>query len=86
MRHLTKILCIFVLGLSLVSMTGCNRVTAGQIRRNMTPELDTVTRSRQMHKNDLARYRDNNLRAAWDDFDRMMLLHRNSRLTPWPVP
>ncbi len=86
MRNMTKMLCLLVLGLSLFLLTGCNRVTAGQIRRNMTPELSTMSRSSQMHKNDLARYRDNNLRGAWDDFDRFMLLHRNSRLTPWPVP
>jgi hypothetical protein len=86
MRHMTRMLCLFVLGLSLVSLTGCNRVTAGKVRRNMTPELQSTTRSAEFRKNDLARYTDNNLRAAWDDMDRFLLLHRNSRLTPWPVP
>lgn len=86
MRHMTKMLCLFVLGLSLASTTGCNRVTASQIRSNMTPELLNTTRSSQLRKNDLARVRDNNLRGAWDDMDRFLLLHRNSRLTPWPVP
>lgn len=86
MRHMMKLLCLLALGLSLASVTGCGRVTASQVRGNMTPELATSTRSGEMHKNDLARYRDNNLRAAWDDFDRLMLLNRNSRLTPWPVP
>jgi hypothetical protein len=83
---MTKILCLFVLGLSLALLAGCNRVTAGQIRGNMTPELATTARSGAFHANDQARYRDNNLRAAWDDLDRFMLLHRNSRLTPYPVP
>ena len=86
MRHMTKMLCLFVLGLSLTSTTGCNRVTAGKIRSNMTPELRNTTRSSELRKNDLARVRDNNLRGAWDDMDRFLLLHRNSRLTPWPVP
>ncbi len=86
MRNMTKMLCLLVLSLTLVSTTGCGRVTAGQVRRNMTPELDTVTRSREMWKNDVARYTDNNLRNAWDDLDRLLLLHRNSRLTPWPQP
>jgi len=86
MRHMTKILCLFVLGLSLASLTGCNRVTAGQIRGNMTPELRSTTRPAELRKNDLARYTDNNMRGVWDDMDRFMLLHRNSRLTPWPVP
>lgn len=86
MRSMTRLLCLFVLGLSLVSLTGCNRITAGDIRGNMTPELATTTRSRELHKNDLARMSDNNLRGAWDDLDRFLLLHRNSRLTPWPVP
>lgn len=86
MRHMTKMLCLMALGLSLASLTGCGRITAGQIRGNMTPELATVTRSGAMHANDLARISDNNLRNAWDDFDRVMLLHRNSRLSPWPMP
>lgn len=86
MRHMTKMLCLFVLGLTLVSMTGCNRVTARDIRGNMTPELKTTTRSSGFHKNDYARYIDNNTRGAWDDLDRFLLLHRNSRLTPWPMP
>ena len=86
MRHMTKMLCLFVLGLSLVSLTGCNRITAGDIRGNMTPELATTTRSGQLHKNDRARINDTNLRGAWDDLDRFLLLHRSNRLTPWPVP
>jgi hypothetical protein len=79
-------MCLFVLGLSLVSLTGCNRVTARDIRGNMTPELKTTNRSGQLHKNDYARIIDNNTRSAWDDLDRFLLLHRNSRLTPWPMP
>ncbi len=86
MRTMTKMLCLVVLGVSLAVLTGCNRVTASKIRSNMTPELATTNRSSQLHKNDLARIRDNNTRGAWDDIDRFMLLHRNSRLTPWPVP
>jgi hypothetical protein len=86
MRNMTKMLCLLVLGLSLASTTGCTRVTAGKIRRNMTPELATTTRPSQLHKNDLARVRDTNLRGAWDDLDRFLLMHRTSRLTPWPVP
>ncbi len=86
MRHMTKMLCLLVLGLSLTPTTGCSRVTARQIRGNMTPELRSTTRSTQLRKNDLARITDNNLRGAWDDMDRFLLLHRNSRLTPWPVP
>lgn len=86
MRNMTKMLCLSVLGLSLISLTGCNRVTAGQIRRNMTPELRSTTRPAELRKNDLARVADNNLRGAWDDMDRFLLLHRNSRLSPWPMP
>ncbi len=86
MRHMTRMLCLFVLGLTLVSLTGCNRVTARDVRGNMTPELMTTTRSSEMHLNDYARMIDNNTRGAWDDLDRFLLLNRNSRLTPWPVP
>lgn len=86
MRLMTKMLCLLVLGLSLPALTGCSTITASDIRRNMTPELDTVTRSSQMHANDLARMTDNNLRNAWDDFDRFMLLDDNSHLSPWPMP
>jgi hypothetical protein len=83
---MTKMLCLFVLGLTLVSLSGCNRVTARDVRGNMTPELKTTTRSSEFHKNDYARIIDNNTRGAWDDLDRFLLLHRNSRLTPWPMP
>jgi len=81
-----RMLCLLVLGLSLATVTGCSRVTAGQVRRNMTPELRSTTRPAALRSNDLARITDNNLRGAWDDMDRFLLLNRNSHLTPWPVP
>ncbi len=86
MRNMTKMLCLSVLGLSLMTLTGCGRVTAGDIRGNMTPELKTTNRSSGIQKNDYARIIDNNTRGAWDDLDRFLLLHRNSRLSPWPMP
>ena len=65
---------------------GCNRVTPASVRRDMSPEKDTLTRSKQEHANDIARTLDTNLRQVGDDLDYIFLLDRPMRGSRHPVP
>lgn len=63
---------------------GCTR--ADRYRLNPTPELSHLGETRGQVSNNRARIQDNMGRAAWDDFDRLMLMDDNSRLQPTPTP
>lgn len=84
--------CVPLMAAALV-LAGCGgsgvrdgRLTASDVRRNPTPELDHVARSHAQVRNDHARIIDNNNRALWDDLDRMLLLDRTSRNQPLVLP
>ena len=85
-RTLSRGLVVAVGLTLLVSLGGCNTVTPGKVRRNMSPALATTDRARGQAANDMARVVDHNTRTAWDDFKRLMLLDKPSRLTPYPIP
>lgn len=76
------------LAASCAVMIGCNndRLTAGEIRRNPTPTLDHLAASHEQIENAHARVIDNNTRGIWSDLDRLLLLHRSSRLQPYTLP
>ncbi|MEE9404929.1 MAG: hypothetical protein V3V20_08545 [Algisphaera sp.] len=62
-------------------LVGCNAT-----RGNLTPELHSYSRSLEQDQNLHARVIDNNTRMIWDDLDRVLLLDKTSRLSPYPVP
>ncbi len=73
----------------MIVAAGCqskNRVTAHDVRKDMTPALDSITRTSQQDKNQYARVIDHNTRAIWNDLARFLLIDRTSRLEPWPMP
>ena len=87
MKRMTFRLLLATTGLLLVgSLTGCNTLTAGEVRRDMSPALATADSTRGQSANDMARVVDHNTRTAWDDFKRLMLLDKPSHLHPYPVP
>lgn len=75
-----------LLAIGLMLVGGCSRITARQIRSNMTPELDSYAQSKGQSLNDHARFIDHNTRSAWNDLDRVLLLHRPIRLHPYASP
>lgn len=67
---------------------GCHsdQVTVGDIRANMTPELQTTAMTKEEHKTRIARTVDHNLRQIWDDLDYIFLVDQPSHLTEYPIP
>lgn len=78
-----------VLSLGMLA-TGCSssqgRITASDIRSNMTPELKTTAMTSEQHKTRVVRSVDHNLRQVWDDLDYIFLVDKPSHLTPYPIP
>lgn len=68
-------------GMILVN-TGC----ATNYGTDLTPELASYSQSEEQDANQYARVIDNNTRSIWDDFARLLLLDKTSRLQPARVP
>jgi len=63
-----------------------DRITAEDVRWNMSPELWTMDESREEQKNRHARTLDTNLRQISNDADRALLIDRPSHLSLFSVP
>lgn len=75
-----------LLGLTL-ALGGCNnRITADDVRADMTPELQSVALTAEQRKNQHARAIDHTLRQWHDDWDHLLLLDRPRRLSKYPIP
>lgn len=59
---------------------------ASSYSSDLTPELASLTQTEQQDANQYARVIDNNTRSIWDDFARLLLLDKNSRLNPVLMP
>ena len=71
----------------LTALGGCsNKVTVKSIRKDPSPALDALARSKEQRKNDWTRIVDTNKRQIWDDIDYLLLLDRPSRSSRYPVP
>jgi len=77
---------VVVLAVGLFVLSGCNKITGSSVRRNMSPEKTTLARSREEHRNDVAKTLDTNARQITDDLDFLFLLDRPSRGSRYPVP
>lgn len=77
----TLVAALLVGGMTLLS-TGC----ATGYGNDLTPELDSYSRSSEQDANLYARVIDNNTRTIWDDFARLLLIDKTSRLQPAVVP
>lgn len=87
MKRTTFQLLIAAVGLSFVlAAAGCNTVTVGEVRRNMSPALTTTDETHGQSRNDLSRVFDHNTRTAWDDLERLMLIDEPSSLHTYPIP
>lgn len=77
---------LFAGTLTLTGGCGGDKVTAGEVRRDMSPELYSVANSRQQELNMIARSVDHTSRQFWDDLAWLMLLDRPLHLTEYPIP
>jgi len=62
------------------------KLTAGKIRSNPTPRLQSLTRSYEENLNLIARTQNNRIRAINDDFQMIFFLNRNTGLTEFDYP
>lgn len=87
MRNLVQCLGAAALVMAMLVFSGCSSPTsASGVRSNFSPELHSTARTYEQDRNMEARTIDMNGRGFWDDGSRMLLLHRPSRLSPYPIP
>lgn len=76
-------------GLLATFLIGCSSekpILIDQVRRNPTPEMETIARTHDQRLNEHAVVRNTNLRQIGDDIDAILLLNRPVRLTPYVIP
>lgn len=73
-------------GALLVGGCDANRTTAGDVRRDWSPELHSLTQHKEMHRTMRARTVDTNMRMVQDDLDKLLMLDSPSGLSRWSVP
>jgi hypothetical protein len=77
------VVALVVAGVGAGMLSGCSR--SAKYRANPTPELDTLSMSRDEIDNRLTVTNDSNARMINRDFGYFWMLDRPSRLTPQPV-
>ena len=66
---------------------GCTSdITVRTMRSNMSPDMEGMAEDAQLRANRHAKTFDINLRQINDDIDRIFLLDRPMRLSPYPMP
>ena len=79
--------CVSAMLLTLLLIGGCSqKITAATVRRNLTPELETLSLTHEQRLNVHARTKNLGWRQLESDLDRLLLLDRPVRLTRYPVP
>lgn len=77
---------LLMAGLLITGGCGNKKITGQSVRNNMSPEMFTLSRNHEQHRNDISRTLDTNGRQFWDDLDLFLLLHRPSRGSRYPAP
>jgi hypothetical protein len=91
MRHRCRIAFLAVSSLALagVALTGCSSGNASrkaEFRSNPTPELLTLSETRDQVDNQLTITNDTNMRMISEDFGRFWLMDRPSRMNRRSIP
>ncbi len=72
---------------SVAFLGGCsNKITAHDVRRDMSPELDSTAQYTQQDRNTYARSIDHTTRQIWDDIAWLLLIDEPLHLTEYPIP
>ena len=82
MLAIRRTLTATLLAGALLLASGC----ATSYGTDLTPELASLSQTEEQDANQYARVIDNNTRSIWDDFARLLLLDKNSRLNPVLLP
>jgi len=80
---------ILAAGITTITFVGCESnkyLRINEIRKNPSPEMNTMARTSDNRKNDHAVLHNINARQISDDIDALLLLDRPSRLTPFVIP
>lgn len=87
-KRVCQIGCIAILAGFMVIGGGCSKqkVTAKSARRDLSPELQSMSLMSEQRKNMHARTHDTNMRQIWDDLDAILLLKHPVRLANYPMP
>lgn len=87
MSQLKRMLVLFALAFGMIAAVGCSdRITADDVRGDMSPELKSMAHNSEQLENRYARSSDTTLRQIWDDIDMLLLRDKPSRLSRYPVP
>jgi hypothetical protein len=76
-------------GILATFLIGCESekpILIDQVRKNPTPEMETIARTHDQRKNDHAIVKDYNERQIGDDIDAILLMDRPVRLSPYVLP
>jgi hypothetical protein len=60
--------------------------TGASVRRDMSPELLTLSEQREQRRNRIAWAMDETWRQIYDDWDEFWLVDEPIHLTPYPIP
>jgi len=69
-----------------LSLGACNRVTKKSVWKDMSPEMQTLSRTADQRTTRQKRSYDTNLRQLNDDWDMLLLQDRPMWLSEYPVP
>ncbi len=94
MNKLTLRLAGFTLAVAPLMFTGCQSsseyddgyITAEDVRADMSPELQSVSKTSEQRKNTTARALDTTMSQIHDDWDRIWFLDRPIGMSRYPVP
>ena len=83
-----RVQLLAVLALTGVLVSGCARqvITGKDIRKDVSPALDSMALTGEQIKNRQARAYDTQLRQVHDDLASFLLEKEPSRLSPYPFP
>lgn len=82
-------LMLITAGTATLALIGCESdksVLIDEIRKNPTPEMNTIAHTHNDRKNKHAVVRNANIRQIGDDLDAILLLDRPVRLSPYVIP
>lgn len=66
---------------------GCsNKIDGNSVRKNMSPELQSIAMTSEQRKTTQAHAWDTTGRQVWDDLDKIFFMDHASRLSRYPVP
>jgi len=86
LMKLTVGVLMLVLTVSAGTLSGCKQVDKHRVWSDMSPEMSSLSRTRDQRTTQKKRAHDTNLRQLNEDWDRIWLNDRPLWLSEYPVP